>query len=572
MSEGLDLGQKKDIYRDLLKKYCDALIDMMDRSDDPAFFGGIRCRACKMIHGRCPDAVYGFTVMGKISGEKKYLQAAENVFDYGENLLCKDGALYNDAQATWRYTTTFHEIAVIEALRTGKGIFSESTIQKFEKRAKRMANWLYQNLDEHSPANINYCTTNGLAMALAGNYFGEKNYLERAAKLVNYAMAHLTENGLLYGECKPHDALSKKGCRGIDIGYNVEESVPALVKYAFEVGDKPLQNKLIDVVREHLAFMLPDGAWDNTFGDRNNKWTYWGSRTSDGCAPMFLLLADKDKSFAAAAYRNTMLLDKCSPDGLLQGGVDYKRHGEHACTHHTFEHVNSIAFAVEHIDEKYLTAGAGKIPADNAKNLRYYPECRTYKLAEGDYLATITDNDFNVTFSGHATGGTLTALYHKEKGAFVMASVTDYKLAEPTNMQLPLDVEHHRSLVPRFAYQSDGKIYHSSNFTEAEMAQGQTKDGTTIFVKTGLEDENCQAAEGISLEIGYTLTKDGLSIAAKNVAKGVSFILPLICGQVQAQKGVCAKKEQIFFLTGGFIATEYTFTADEKGEIQLSIA
>ena len=26
-----------------------------------------------------------------------------------------------------------------------------------------------------------------------------------------------------------------------------------------------------------------DGGWDNSFGTRNNKWTYWGNRTSDGC-------------------------------------------------------------------------------------------------------------------------------------------------------------------------------------------------------------------------------------------------------------------------------------------------
>ena len=108
------------IYERLLKKYCDALISMQDKSDDSAFRGGVYCRACKNIHGRCPDAVYGFVVAAKTFGDDKYLQAAKDVFAYGENLLCADGGLYNDAQTTWRYTTTFHEIAVIEALEAGK--------------------------------------------------------------------------------------------------------------------------------------------------------------------------------------------------------------------------------------------------------------------------------------------------------------------------------------------------------------------------------------------------------------------------------------------------------------------
>ena len=37
---------------------------------------------------------------------------------------------------------------------------------------------------------------------------------------------------------------------------------------------------------------LPDGAWDNSFGTRNYKWSYRGSRTSDGCAAGYGLADD----------------------------------------------------------------------------------------------------------------------------------------------------------------------------------------------------------------------------------------------------------------------------------------
>lgn len=560
---------KDDLYVRLLKKYADALLSVQDKSEDKAFRGGMYCRACKTIHGRCPDAVYGLVVAAKVFGEQKYLSAAQDVFAYGDNLLCKDGGLYNDAQTTWRYTTTFHEIAVCEALSAGKDILDAQTKAAFSERAARMAKWLYDNLDETSPANINYATTNGLALALAGLREGNDAYLQRAKRLLHYAMAHISQSGLLYGESKPHDKLSEKGCRAVDVGYNVEESVPALVKYAAAVGDTDLLDRLTDVVRAHLAFLLPDGGWDNSFGNRNNKWTYWGSRTSDGCAPMFLLLADRDPAFAEAAYRNTELLDKCSPDGFLYGGPHYHAHGEYACTHHTFEHINSIAFAVEHIDAKYRAPARVPVPSDSRDVFAYYPEVRTYKLAVGDWLATVTDYDFDVFFSGHATGGTLTALYDRKTGPVVMASVTDYVLVEPTNMQQVLDRDLHRSLTPRLVCVSGGETYVSSYFRQADMTAQRTQNGARVCVRTGLCSARDVVLQGVRPQIEYILDETGLRIVIADAADA-SFVLPLIQGNCTVLRGKLTRKEDVFFLTGGFEACEYTVAAD-NGVIDLKI-
>ena len=560
---------EKNIYKRLLKKYCDALLSVQDKGKDKAFRGGIWCRSCKMIHGRCPDAVYGFVVMAKLSGKKKYLNAAKEVFAYGENMLCTDGALYNDAQANWRYTTTFHQIAVIEALRAGKDILDKKTKSAFEKRAKGMAEWLYQNLDEHSPANINYATTNGLALALSGNYFGVQKYLDRAHHLVSYALKHISESGLLYGESKPHDKVSSKGCRSVDVGYNVEESLPALVKYAHEIGDEKLMDDVLPIVSAHFDFLFPDGGWDNSFGNRNNKWTYWGSRTSDGCAPMLLLLADKNPAFAEGAYRNTQLLEKCSPDGFLYGGPDYKKNGEHACTHHLFEHVNSIAFALENIDEKYLRPQGVEIPSDKREGCTYYPEVNTWRFIKGDYLATITDYDFDVYFSGHATGGTLTALHHKTKGPMVMASVTDYVLVEPTNMQQTLKRDKHRPLVPRFTAVKDGVEYVSSFYQKATTSFEKTDEEYTVKAQTGLTSKNDQTLDGVHPKIAFTLGENGLKIEISD-ADDTKYVLPLICGNLTVLEGEIEKQEEIFFLTGGFIAQEYTLTP-KNGKILIKI-
>lgn len=555
------------LYFKLLKNYCDGLISLQDTSKDRAFRGGIWCRACKMIHGRSPDGVFALTEMYKRTGEEKYLNAAELVFDYGENLLCTDGGLYNDAQTTWRYTTVFHLIAEAEAYEAAKDLIPQGFAKKLIERTQKNAAWLYENLDESSPANINYSTTNGLALMLAGRLLGEEKYLRRAKRLVTYAMEHLTENGLLYGECKPHGKKSARGCYGIDIGYNVEESVPALVKYACTVNDEAMKTELVNVLRGHLEFMFPDGGWDNSFGVRNNKWTYWGSRTSDGCAPAYLLLADRDPAFAEAALRNTELLERCTAEGLLYGGPDYRKHGEYACTHHTFEHANALAYVVEHIEEKYLIPARTQLPSERREGFRYYPETATYKVYVGEYQATVTGYDFDVPFSGHASGGTLTALFHKKAGPMIMASVTDYVLVEPTNMQQVQDREYHRSLTPRFVLRASGKTFASSRYTNAEM----TSDGCgTIFVKTGLAEESCIPHEGYHPEISYTLSENGLHVEIAK-AEGLQYILPLISGKLELIHGKIAGSEEIFFLTGGFTAEETVLEAEKDGRIAFRI-
>lgn len=564
--------KRDNLYYKLLIELSDGLISVQDKSDDPAFRGGIYCRACKNIHGRCPDAVFPFVEAYKLTGDKKYLEAAESAFDYGENLMCLDGGLYNDAQTTWRYTTTFQVIAVIEAYEAGKDVLPGAFKAKMRDRIEKSSKWVYENIDEKTGANINYSTTTGLTLALAGRFLNNAEYTAKAKKLVYYAMEHISENGFLFGESKPHDKRSAHGLVGVDLGYNVEESVPAMVKYAYIAGDEELKNRLQKMLENQLDFMLPDGAWDNTFGTRNNKWTYYGSRTSDGCQPAYLLMADRNKMFKEAALRNLECIDKCTIDGFLYGGVHYKRHGEYPCTHHAFEHLNAIAFALENIDEKFLKFDRVALPCDKAEGLKYYKEIDTVKIAKGDYLATITNYDFDIFFSGHASGGTLTALYNRKTNEpMIMASVTDYVLVEPTNMQQVKDIARHRSLTPRFIVERNGKIYHSSYYGDG----GMTYDEKTLEVtaKTGVTSKGEKAYEaGDTLEdvkptIKYTLTDKGMTIEIEN-AEGTKFVLPLINGKAEIAVGAVAKEEEIFFLTGGFIANEITILP-EKGQIKM---
>lgn len=70
-----------------------------------------------MIHGRSSDAVYPLMCTADFTGQKKYQDAAEAVFEWGSNMVCDDGSFYNDAQSEWNGITVFGVISLCEALK-----------------------------------------------------------------------------------------------------------------------------------------------------------------------------------------------------------------------------------------------------------------------------------------------------------------------------------------------------------------------------------------------------------------------------------------------------------------------
>lgn len=555
----------KKLCFDLLRNWCDGLLSLQICGlGDPTIDGAFHCRACKVFHGRCPDAVYPLVYMYKVTHEEKYLDAAKAVFDWGENMLCDDGAVFNDSQNEWKGITVFAAIALCEALNCGKELLDTKTVQKWEERLLGMGEWCYKHLGKDCTANINYPVTNTFAMALLGRYFGREDFMAKAKKLADYSMSMITENGFLMGEGKPRDTVTPLGCRPIDIGYNMEESLPSLVKYAKLIGDEALIEKLSDILLKQLDFMLPDGAWDNSFGSRSNKWTYYGSRTSDGCAPAFVLLADKNPSFMEAARRNIELTKVCTYDGLLYGGPHYRRHGEHACVHHTFEHANALACVLENLDKEQDRTS---IPCDVANGVKYYPEINSYKLACGDYRATVTGYDFSVGTASHPCGGSLSLLWKYGIGPMIAGGMMGYKLVEHHNFQLTLATRTHRELVPRLEIKKGNEIFSSAYFTSPKMENEEC----TIKVTGGLANQKTQRLENDKDRFfTYKLTDSGIELSIEN-AHGTEFILPLISGELEVICGEIKAVEEIFFLTGGFIANEYTVTPDANGQIKLII-
>ena len=217
-----------------------------------------------------------------------------------------------------------------------------------------------------------------------------------------------------------------------------------------------------------MEFMLPDGGWDNSWGSRNYKWSYWGSRTSDGCHPAYALLSQHEPRFREVARRNVELMASCTHQGLLYGGPDYFAHGDQPCIHHTFTHAKALATV---LDRAAAPASESrlKLPRDQAYGIRSFPEIATHLIATGPWRATVTDYDWEYVEQvqsgsgrgggGHASGGALSLLYHQKLGPLLVASMTDYQMVEISNQQAFLDSPH-MTFTPRIEF-SDAHTYNS---------------------------------------------------------------------------------------------------------------
>ena len=568
---------KKEIT-DLLLAWCDALAGLqIDDPGRPVFDGGVLCPACGRIHGRCHEAAYPLLCAAELTGEEKYLRAAKKAFAWGANLLCDDGSLYNDPNSDWNGTTVFGAVALHDALYYHGDLLTADEKTAWEARLRKMGEWLSVNLTRARPAHLNYYAANACAMALLGRYFNKSEYAELAGKLAAHCFSCVTESSLLCGEGGKADFRTTKGCAAVDVGgYNVEETLPLLARYALTVADAAALEQVKELYLAHWAWMLPDGAWDNSVGSRNFKWTYWGSRTTDGCTDALFRLGKDDPVFAEGAWRNFEQLKDCTHGGLLYGGPDYHRRGEPSCVHHTFSHAKALAGA---LDGGLYCFPRVPLPSDRPAPLTEYPELATYRLAMGDWRADITANDLPVRKGARASGGVVNLLWNKNCGPVVACSMAEEDMAEPLNQQLSVKKEGLRSVCPRIEATLQGKRWTQYFDLGATMQAKEMKTAVAVHVDAFLCDEahrHLEAAGGCKLD--YKLTKDAFVIEGRvspGLAAHARYILPVIAEQVKVEvrKGSLADGEpaEIFSLTPGFLCREYVILPDRTGRFTVRI-
>lgn len=533
------------LSEELLHQWCESLLKLQIKgTGNPRLDGGILCPACGMIHGRCMDAVYPFMRMAKEAADRndgkesrRWIQASRDLFKWADYAVQQENGVYwNDIGSAWTGTTVFLASALADALWFHGDLLEKEEQEAWKTRLFQMAEYIasYEGIIHN---NINYPLSDALALYESGMVLGEKRFQEKAAELAKIALGQASENGLLVGEGVPWTKRSKRGCSPVDIGYNVEETIPCLLLYGRLSGDEKVEKLAQRYMRAHLDFMLEDGAWDNSFGTRNFKWSYWGSRTCDGSALGCLLLDDQNSAGMEAAWRNLCLLKKSTAGGLLYGGPHYAQAGQPPCSHHSFCHAKVLVgildrrelWRPENAEAVELEEQKQELPAQ--QGIREYPELSTWRIVTPSVTATVTAYDWEYMKGGHVSGGTLSMLHSKALGTLLCAGMGEYIRKEPSNMQALWKTEV-ECLASRIEITQNGIIYSSIYEPEAQVTvSGNGEQGYVIQVDGSLKNQDHQVCEeqDYRYHLCYHIQEQKIQIQAE--CPGGTWICPVISSQ-----------------------------------------
>ncbi|MES2462356.1 MAG: hypothetical protein V4671_17365 [Armatimonadota bacterium] len=520
-------------YEALLGSWCNSLLDLQVTGSSASLRGlngGILCPACARLHGRSADAVYHFLYQARALQSDRFRVAAVDLLNWSRRVSTPDGAFKNEPTGNrWKGITVFSLLSLGEALRHHGDLLDEATAQQWRDRLRQGSDFLMGYIEDLWKSNINYPFSCAAALAVAAAVLGEDIYRQRALDLLHECLPYFrTENHLIFGEGKPMDGITPRGCRAVDLGYNVEESIPNIALCARLLGDAEAESIAVQSLQSHLEFLLPDGAWDNSWGARSFKWTYWGSRTSDGCQFALALLAEADERFLPAADRNLGLLEICTRDGMLYGGPHLAGHGDLPCIHHTFCHAKALAAALDtpalqaEADDSPRSLVSVSLPREaGSVPVRLFPEIATGLIAHGAWRATVTAYDWKYAVGEeHPSGGALSLLWHSAAGPLFAASMTTYREIEPSNAQPWHATEPPFCLTPQLLLEQEGRVLRSISDTRAEADYVTNAEGVIVTVRGHLTDGKHESIELlVPFELKYSMGENGFDISAVIIAE-----------------------------------------------------
>lgn len=534
---------EKQLRRDaesLLIEWVDTLLTLQCASPHASLDGGILCPACGRIHGRICDLVHPLMYVADKTGNDKYLVAAKRLMKWMENIHRPDGSWMNDIHVSdWNGTTVFASIALYEALHYHGHLLDDSTRNQWKEYLVQAGGFMTTNPQIYSRRmhakmkrlnNVNYSASVTYALQAIGEMCQRQDFIDEARLVASDLKNFFTHNdGFLFGEGPKIWTPSAKGhCLPVDLGYNVEESLPNLASYAKRVQDEELLALVEKSMNTHLEFMLPDGAWDNSWGTRSFKWTYWGGRTSDGFMGGFYAMADRNPAYIEAIRRNVALLRASTKDGLLHSGRDYAASGIPACIHHTFGHAKALT---AYLEQQPLSVHAvNSIPRDAAYGVKFFKDIRTWLVAEGPWRATLTGYDAEYKVKGtHPMGGAVSLLWHEQAGPVFAATTNRYSLIEAPNMQSN-SRKYIMSGTPRVEMQQHDAIYSNLDDLDTDITYARKGKEHRFQVNSHLVDydQKTPVQGSLPVQIDYGFSAGEFSMSMQHCPSGASLVLPLI--------------------------------------------
>lgn len=521
----------------LLARWCDGLVaHQLDYPNDRGLNGAMVCSACAYLHGRIGDTVYPLVVLWDRTGDGKYLAAARKAIGWCEaNTLNADGSYMNDLKTPWNYITVFSQIAIGKTLRAYGPKLPDDFRARLDRIYARQSRWLFDCFRRPktvASVEVNYWGNQAEAMAEAGAYLRTPAYVEEARRIVATRLRPLfTADGLLAGEVVPADVRSRvRGLAAVDLGYNLEETLPAMLAAAEALGDGAFEAQVVSSARAHLEFLLPDGAIDDTAGSRGYKWTYAGSRTTDGVLPLLAKLERRGVGWARRAAARVIALHArlTGDDGLLYGGLHYRDAQEPACIHQTFTHAKGLAEYVALQDGQSPRRADEPLPRERTDRVVNFPSMGVDLAAVGPWRATFSVSDAYV-LPGEARrltvgGGSPTLLWHERAGLLLAATQAEFFFLETTNQQETRRERDILSTTPRLET-ADG--FSSVQDFDVAVTSGLA-EGVFSYCARGTLT-SLRGEKGAPFEARYQLSRTALSIRVKaDVA--CRYQLPIVGG------------------------------------------
>ncbi|GAK98038.1 hypothetical protein JCM19294_1660 [Nonlabens tegetincola] len=528
----------KNLITSLLKEWCDGMLKV--QIHDPSnleVHGALGCPSCSHIHGRCMDAVYPFLFMADSTGDKKYIEGAQLVMTWAENNVSQENGAWTVIRnpKSWKGITIFGAIALAEALHYHGHVLDDGTYVSWKNRLEKAGQYIYDTFTIDF-TNINYPGTAVYGLNLIGNVLSREDFKTKSKTLASQVKSYFTANeSMLYGECKKSSSkLSEKGLHGVDLGYNVEETLNSLVMYALKENDEDLLQILTKSLNSHLEFMLPDGAWDNSWGNRMYKWSYWGSRTCDGSQPAFGMMSHINPAFGTAAVKNTELLQRCTADGLIHGGPGFIEAGIPPCVHHTFTHAKPLAALLDHWNHLPEINKNTALPRATADGVKHFKDLDVYLFARGDWRGTVSayDAEYHYKYDyRQASGGALGVLYHNKVGLLCAASMAEYALVEKNNQQVQPGIDI--CLTPRIEVFKDEAWYTNLYDLPATVTSRDENGTIELLADVALKNVDRKEVTGTaaSFYIAYKCDVDKTEIKVstkQDIKEKTAFVLPIV--------------------------------------------
>jgi hypothetical protein len=520
----------------LKKEYAKTLLILSDElrsrqiiNKSDVNFGAISCAQCNVLHTRAGEAMFPLIVTYKITGDDSYLTSALNLADWLINQQQDDGS-WKETPEEWTGTTTDQLLMMVLSYDIISERLHENQHKRWKRSIEKAADYLASVMNNEF-ASINYCATTAASLSATFQIVPKEKYLLKSKELARTIIAKMDEDGFINGEGgKVHNSKL-----GVDLGYDLEMSLWGLGYYSKLTNDPIVNEAVKNSLKNHLFFIYPDGSMDNSWGIRSNKWTTYGSATSDGCQILFTMFAEIDPLYPTAAYKNLQAIRTCIHDSLLDYGPHYRDiFINDPCIYPTFAKAKNLAFAYELALDKDYTLS--ELPTEKINWLKEFKTLDLVQVRTKSFMSTITAYRYKDLSKGskskymyRPTGGSISNLWINNHGFLQASSQTEYFRWEP--MHFP-EAEGVKCLTPRIEFE-DTLGYFTNLFEFDGHIESQIIDTNVFEVHTigELKDKdqyNCGVGYKLKHRFTDSILEKTVTVYYRDVHPIITIVEPII--------------------------------------------